>query len=485
MSLRTRLFLLTGGLAVALVAAQLLLVRALAADLSLEVENVATSVGRSVAGVFYARLPCPEGQTCPEPPLPISGGHGEVRWEMRVRKPGETAPAGLAPNETPFEAQVGPSEETAQPGERLHRVVVVQTEGHLDPRAVDHLVRLQHEGQDPFLAFFGPNQAWHRIPIPAEGLFTRLDRFSTRVLAGSLALLVTGVGLAALVAYRISAPLRRLATAAREVGDGALGTRVEVAAEGEVGLAIAAFNRMSDRLAELDDHNRRLAAEHHLGEIGDVARGLAHSLRNPLNALGLSVEELAAGPDGARAAELAAAARRQIRRADRALRSFLALASEGGGTATAVDLHDVAADVALEVLHDGPGASVEVEAAPDLAPLPAVEPELRAVVHALVVNAAEASPAGSSVEVELAPWEDGCRVEVRDRGPGLPEAVRARLFTPHVSTKETGSGMGLFLAHRVATSRYGGGLALADREGGGTVATLTLRLRRSEDGRDG
>jgi signal transduction histidine kinase len=66
---------------------------------------------------------------------------------------------------------------------------------------------------------------------------------------------------------------------------------------------------------------------------------------------------------------------------------------------------------------------------------------------------------------------------VEDDGTGLPAAVRERLFTPHVTTKPSGSGMGLFLAHRIATSRYGGGLRLEDRLPSGTRATVTLRDR--------
>jgi C4-dicarboxylate-specific signal transduction histidine kinase len=74
------------------------------------------------------------------------------------------------------------------------------------------------------------------------------------------------------------------------------------------------------------------------------------------------------------------------------------------------------------------------------------------------------------------------RVTIDDDGPGLPEEVRARLFTPHLTTKANGSGMGLFLAHRIATARYGGRLELAAREAGGTSAVLELGSRRPGPG---
>jgi signal transduction histidine kinase len=69
------------------------------------------------------------------------------------------------------------------------------------------------------------------------------------------------------------------------------------------------------------------------------------------------------------------------------------------------------------------------------------------------------------------------RLTVEDEGPGLPSEVRSRLFTPHVTTKPSGSGMGLFLAYRIATARYGGSLVLEERVPRGTRAVFTAGPR--------
>ena len=293
----------------------------------------------------------------------------------------------------------------------------------------------------------------------------------------------------AAVSHRVTTPLRRLSDAARRIGDGALGTRVADSGDGEVGEAIQAFNRMSGRLEELDARARELEARKHLGEIGEIARGLAHSLRNPLNALGLSVEELAARGSAAQGSAaqgtgLAESARRQIRRIDQSIRSFLVLASQSGGVSVAVDVGELIQDVALEALQDSRGkVRLELDLAADLPRLRAVEPELRAVLQALVVNAVEASPEGGRVTVRSAARGAGrLRIEIDDQGPGLAPEVRKRLFTPHLSTKANGSGMGLFLAHRIATNRYDGRLELVDLEGGGTRAVLELAARAASPG---
>jgi signal transduction histidine kinase len=100
---------------------------------------------------------------------------------------------------------------------------------------------------------------------------------------------------------------------------------------------------------------------------------------------------------------------------------------------------------------------------------------LQRAVHNLLLNACEASPAGTEVEVRTG--ADGARgwVEVLDRGPGLAPEVAARIFEPYLSTKNRGSGLGLSLVRDIAR-QHGGDAAIGNREGGGAAARLTLPL---------
>ncbi len=389
---------------------------------------------------------------------------------------------------------------------RVRQLVLEQIEADFSEHVDIHV---EHKGDDQFL-WMGTPSSGHRVRIPRQGFADKLERFSQQLVLGSLGFLALGLLMVAAVSHRVTTPLRQLSGAARQVGTGALGTQVPGHAKGEVGEAIQAFNRMSGRLAELDARARTADADRHLGEIGEIARGLAHTLRNPLNALGLSVEELAAGgtrtadgvhkldgahsADDAQMADLAESARRQIRRIDRSIRSFLVLASQSGGVVGDVDVRELIEDVGLEALQDsrgarenGSGVNLDLQVAPDLPSLRGVEPELRAVLQALVVNAVEASPKGGKVTVRAAavdgPADEAAekrlRIEIDDEGTGLPAEVRERLFTPHLSTKANGSGMGLFLAHRIANNRYGGQLELVDGETGGTRAVLELGERQA------
>ncbi|MDL1951202.1 HAMP domain-containing protein, partial [Acidobacteria bacterium ACD] len=288
MTLRLRLFALFGGLLALLVAAEAWLVGSLTRELSDELSKLAASVGSQVVRVVT------KGDSPGEPPAVVSPGvtrsfvfavppkpappegapattgerievHEELRWAET-----ETKPAGTGP----------PSEPT--PG-RIVTTVEVRTDA--EGRVVRRTRTEEAKGPTRFLVVTGPHVA-ARIPIPEAGVAQAVERFRNRLLLGSLGLCALGLAAAGIAAHRVSAPLRKLSAAARSVGEGRLGETVGASATGEVGEAIQAFDRMSARLRELEREAAAAREREHLGELGDVGRGLAHALRNPLHALG-------------------------------------------------------------------------------------------------------------------------------------------------------------------------------------------------------
>jgi signal transduction histidine kinase len=316
-----------------------------------------------------------------------------------------------------------------------------------------------------------------KIPGTTERLDAMTRDFQIDMLVGSLVILLAGIAALAFVAHRVSKPLQSLGRAAAAVEAGRLGAQAEPCGEAHFDAAIAAFNSMSSRLAVLEASARDAQERTHLTELGEIARGIAHSLRNPLHALGLSVAELAAAPaNAAQRAELAGTCRLQIENIDRTLRSFLSLAAANSQTPAPVDLVDLIQDVVMEAAMTAAGrVHIECELGADRPRVLGIAAELRTALHVLVVNAVEASDAGGSITVRINSEADAVCVVVEDDGPGLSASVRARLFHPHVTTKAQGAGLGLFLAERIARRRYGGSLELADRAGHGLRAVLTLR----------
>jgi signal transduction histidine kinase len=332
------------------------------------------------------------------------------------------------------------------------------------------------DGTGPFLVVSSDGGQLQRIPIPVEPAVRSFRATMQRGAAVSGLLLALGLIGAGVLANRVTRPLRSLADGAESLGRGELGTQVPVTAAGEVGELQRAFNVMSTRLAELETERDAWRRREHLAQLGDVSRGLAHTLRNPLNTLGLAVEELAAGSDSRD--DLVVTARSQIRRIDQWLRSFLALGAEDAAEPGREDLGDLVREVVFEAVQQG--VPIRLESNDREMPVSVVATAVKAALANLVENAAEVTPPGRSVEIGVRRDGDAAVVAVRDFGPGLPEDVRQRLFEPHVTTKVGGSGMGLFLARQLVVGMHGGILELTDHPGGGTIAEVKLPMIESE-----
>lgn len=543
MTLRTRLFLFFGALIAVLASAELWLVRSLSQDLEVEAEGLALSVGSSLVQAFSGAVPVPGALDGLEHGIEVHSFHWAdhpdgISFSPRALEafdpadclewpdPADSAPEGVEPKEPDGAGQPAPKTgpivfrpggstritklrstflagparltrsllpsgtepaaqrpESSRPspdgGQVLALRIAVEGDGeHLDGFAKEMVLDLfEYDGQlDQAMPLVqGPASTMVSVPLERAGLRRAMERFRSRLVLGSAAILGLGLLVAGLVAHRVSEPLRQLSQAARAVGEGEFGVQVPPTGDEEVRGTLQAFNAMSERLAELDAEADHLREGQHLSELGDIARGLAHSLRNPLHVLGLSVDRLAIGAEPG----LGQAARAHIERIDRTLRSLLVLSSAGPEDCSEVDLADVARDVALELLQDpGSSHSTQVQASAP-AFVRGVPAELRAVVHVLMVNAAEASPADHPIVVRVEALPEGAELCVFDDGPGLAPEVRASLFKPHTTSKAQGAGMGLYLAQRIASNRYGGSLTIEDRPEGGTLARLRLMARES------
>jgi signal transduction histidine kinase len=285
-------------------------------------------------------------------------------------------------------------------------------------------------------------------------------------------LLLVGLFASSVLSRRLTRPLTTLAEGTEALGRGDLGVQIPVSASGELGDLQRAFNRMSARLSELEGEREMWQEREHLAQLGDLSRGLAHTLRNPLHTLGLAVEELASGEEERQ--DLVTTSRAQIRRIDRWLRSFLALGAEEVAEPETTDLGELVRAVALESVQQG--ANVRVECGEEELRVLVVPGAVRAALANLIENATAVSPEGQPVVVGVADDGQEAVVSIADGGPGLPDEVRERLFSPHVTTKVGGSGMGLFLARQLVVGMHGGVLEMADGVDGGTVATIRLPL---------
>lgn len=223
------------------------------------------------------------------------------------------------------------------------------------------------------------------------------------------------------------------------------------------------------RLEELASQRERLAA------FGRIAAGIAHEVRNPLNAIGLAAQRV----ERAEAAEaesrrLAGVISEEVERLNRLVEEVLRYARPQEARRIRFDGKDLLQaveylarpeaekmGVRLEV-HAEPG--LEVDGDPDL---------LRGAAWNLVRNALQASPQGGKVSVSLSRSGAGAQLEVKDQGPGVPAERRGEIFTPFVSGRADGFGLGLPLALSAAQA-HGGTVDVRDAPGGGAMFVMTI-----------
>ena len=212
-----------------------------------------------------------------------------------------------------------------------------------------------------------------------------------------------------------------------------------------------------------------------LARLGEMAGGVAHELRNSLATLRGYLTLIERRPDEHSIADFLSEIRREADHLERVLEDFLSFARPGTARTAELSLTRLllraAADPALA------GVEVQVRGDPAGDPVLRGDPQLlERAVRNLLHNAAQAEREvgrAGPVEVAIALQSEGVEVAVADRGPGLPAAIRERLFHPFATGRPGGVGLGLALAHRIVVL-HGGRIRLEDRPGGGTLALLSF-----------
>lgn len=333
-----------------------------------------------------------------------------------------------------------------------------------DPSTSDHTIVVPlHDGV--IATIFPPR------PSRAEVILGAPETLPVRL---AVIFLVVGV-CAYLLARYLTRPLAHLRSAAQRLADGDLSTRVTPAiagAGGEVEALGQDFDRMAERIAALLEEKERLL------------RDVSHELRSPLARLTVALA-LARKRAGESARTELDRIEREADRLAEMIGQILALARLTDD-ATVPDEHvDLAAsieDVVRDADYEARGEDRRVELAVQARPtVRGFDHALRSAIENVVRNAVAFTAAGTAVEVALDADADIATVEVRDRGPGVPEDALEAIFRPfyRVGTdrdrRTGGTGLGLAIAARVV-ARHGGRIRARPREGGGLVVTITLPI---------
>lgn len=228
------------------------------------------------------------------------------------------------------------------------------------------------------------------------------------------------------------------------------------------------------------ERERRAQAERMIA-LQTLTAGLAHEVRNPLNAAKLQLEllerRLKRATDDQRLLETTGLIEHEIERLTRLLNDFLSFARPPQLVTDEHDLVSVVREVIeLErMVAEARGVSIEFQATTPPLIVEIDAGKIHQVVMNLVRNAIEASRDGRVV-VELAAAPAGIQIKVVDDGPGIPDELRPRIYEPFFSTKPEGTGMGMTIVHSLVTA-HGGTIDVDSAPGQGSVFTVTLPRR--------
>jgi len=300
------------------------------------------------------------------------------------------------------------------------------------------------------------------------------------ILVGGSAIVIA-ILLSTWVAGRVTRPVEQLAVAAEEVASGNWNTQVQVASRDELGQLAESFNQMTRQLTQQREH---LVQAERVAAWRELARRLAHELKNPLFPLQITVENLlrARQQGSAMFNEIFQESASTLLAEIQNLKGIIARFGEFSRMPTPrfqrTSMNEVIEGV-LRVFHaqltsnDRPPIVVRMELQPDLPIIAADSELLHRALSNLVLNAMDAMPQGGTLRIRTRALDHGGEIQVSDTGVGLTQEERDRLFTPYYTSKAHGTGLGLAIVQSVI-SDHDGQITVESIPGKGTAFRIEL-----------
>jgi signal transduction histidine kinase len=308
-----------------------------------------------------------------------------------------------------------------------------------------------------------------------------IDRLDRHVLLAALLFALLGAGIGYYMAERIGDPVNRLTRATRRIARGDFSARVVETSTDELRRLVADFNQMA---AELQRQRAELERTHRLEAWAEMARQVAHEIKNPLTPIQLSSEHLVrvnkdrGEPLTPVLEECVTAIQSQVRILRQISAEFSNFASRPTPQPTATSLSELAATVFDPYVTGLAGRiTITLDVPPTLPPVVVDRTLLSRALTNIIENALHAMPGNGSLTVKAAAGPTTIRLSVTDTGTGMDQEALRRIFEPYFSTKATGTGLGLTIAKR-NVELNGGNILVQSAPGVGTTVTIELPITR-------
>lgn len=284
------------------------------------------------------------------------------------------------------------------------------------------------------------------------------------------------------VSRKATAPLQQFREGLQKITSGSFDTLIPVETKDEVGELAHAYNMMVYRLQDLQNE---LASTERQAAFSEMARQVAHEIKNPLTPMKLKIQHLQRSfQSGKTTAELSPLVKTvtaelidQIESLDNIARSFSKYAKPITSDFENADLNELI-DQTLTLYRHEDKAKLLVDHADNPLICHIAKEEWKRIIINLINNSAEAMPNGGVIIIRLYPHKDRAYVEVVDNGDGISVEDKPKIFTPNFSTKSSGTGLGLAITKKLVEAMKGD-IQFASAKGAGTTFTLSFPLSQN------
>jgi signal transduction histidine kinase len=289
-----------------------------------------------------------------------------------------------------------------------------------------------------------------------------------------------GIILCLVLAKRYTAPMKEIARASKRIADGYLVSIKETRRNDEIGVLVKSFNDMVVKLKERRELEERLQKSEELSRVGQLASGIAHEVRNPLNFLSLSIGHIKSKiadediKDRDEILTLLDNLTGEIYKVNELINNFLLMGKPIILNREWVSPESLMADVLyileervrdgieIKMIHEGNGKPVYCDRS-----------YMRMCLTNLVLNSIQAIEDKGEIVVEFKHSDALSQISVRDSGKGIRPEEMNKIFEPYYSTKTFGVGLGLTITKRLV-EEHGGKISISSEVGKGTLMTIEV-----------
>jgi signal transduction histidine kinase len=291
---------------------------------------------------------------------------------------------------------------------------------------------------------------------------------------------VIGIIISLFIAEKYTGPIKRISQASRRIAQGELVRIRSSRRRDEIGVLVRSFNEMVEKLEERHELEEKLQKSEQLSTVGQLAAGIAHEVRNPLNFLSLSIGHIKAmiAEESIKNRDeimtLLDNLKREIFRVNELINNFLFLGKPIILKKERVSPEILINDV-LYLLKDKVPENIDLQVIDHSSGelLYGDRVYLRICLINLLLNSVQAIEGSGKVTVSFSSSDGVSRISVRDNGKGIEKEAMERIFEPYFSTKKLGIGLGLTITKRIV-QEHGGKISVESEAGKGTTTTVEV-----------